>query len=531
MVGQERAGSRLKPEPLNAWVLYETEGFVEHIRSAVDDDLRITETWESSREPPDLRECPILIMEQPDLGPCGVVRAQTFAAAGPFILVIVVPEGASTEYELSLRDAGAFDVIESGPSFRRGLLRMVRTARQILRLRAEQLRLSAGLAHSERLSAIGLLAAGVGHEINNPSTAVLANAERLRSELEALLSRPRLQQADALQKYAGDWLESLGDCIAASRRITSVVRALNVFSRRADERARPEPTFVNDEVATVLRLVGKEVRFQAHVELDLDPGLPYVLAPPHAITQVITNLVVNALQALESKSREARELRIRTSHDDDVVFFEIADNGPGIAPEVVARVFDPFFTTKSVGAGTGLGLSISRELVHRSGGEIFVESELDRGACFRVVLPRPDPSLPGPASTSWPPLSTARLRVLIVDDDEMLLRAITGSLAEEFECIPVANARTALDIIEKAERFDVMVTDVVMPEMDGLELYAKVLERDPSLAERTLFFSGGLQSQGLEQALVATGRPVLGKPISMRELSRKIRRIAAGSHA
>jgi signal transduction histidine kinase len=531
MVGKEPAGAPLTSEPLNAWVVYERVDFVERITTAADGHLRVTKAWENSHEPPDLDECPMLIMEQPEMGSGGVVRAQTFASAGPGLLVIVVPEGASLECELALRHAGAFDVIESGPAFRRGIVRMIAAARQILRLRADHMRLSAGLAHSERLSAIGLLAAGVGHEINNPSTAVLANAERLRAELEALLTRPRLQQADVLQQRAADWLESLGDCIAASRRITSIVRALNVFSRRTDENARPEPTFINDEVATVLRLVGKEVRFQAHVELDLDPGLPYVLAPPHAMTQVVTNLVVNALQALEKKSREERKLTIKTSHDDDIVMFEVLDNGQGIQPDVVARVFDPFFTTKHVGSGSGLGLSISRELVTRSGGEIFVESELGRGACFRVVLPRPERSAPEPRSASWPPMSTARLRVLIVDDDEMLLRAITGSLTEEFECVPLPDARTALDIIEKAERFDVMVCDVVMPDMDGLQLYEKVRERDPSLAERTLFFSGGLQSQALEQALVDTGRTVLGKPTSMRELARKIRRVAAGDHS
>ncbi len=518
----------MRSEPLNAWVTYERADFIERIVAAAEGNLLVTETWESSGEPPDMSECPMLIMEQPEIGSCGVVRAQTFASAVPGLLVIVVPEGTSLECETSLRQAGAFDVIENGPTFQRGIVRMIATARQILRLRADHMRLSAGIAHSERLSAIGLLAAGVGHEINNPSTAVLANAERLRVELEALLARPRLQQSDALQQRASDWLESLGDCIAASRRITSVVRALNVFSKRTDENARPEPAFINDEIATVLRLVGREVRFQAHVDLDLDPGLPHVLAPPNAMTQVVTNLVVNALQALETKGREERKLLIKTSHDEDVVLFEIADNGPGIPQDVVARVFDPFFTTKHVGAGAGLGLSISRELIHRSGGEIFVESELGRGTSFRVVLPRPERNDPEPRGTSLPPMSTARLRVLIIDDDEMLLRAITSSLTEEFECVPVTDPRTALDFIEKMERFDVMLCDVVMPDMDGLQLYLKVMERDPSLAEKTLFFSGGMQSHSLEQALIETGRTVLGKPISMRELARKIRRVAAG---
>ncbi|MDQ3032340.1 MAG: ATP-binding protein [Myxococcota bacterium] len=517
----------MSTEPVSAWMAYESSDSLERVSSCRPGDLRITRAWSIDEEPPDLERCSMLVLEQSDLGPATIARVQSFATAGPDLLVVVLPRGAPAALEIALREAGAFDVVEDGPELDRAIARTVAMARHVLRLHAERTKLTAGLAHNERLSAIGLLAAGVGHEINNPSTAILANAERLRSELESLLSRPRLQQAEVLQHRASEWLEGLGDCIAASRRITSIVRALNVFSRRSDENARAEPAILNEDIATVLRLVGKEVRFQAHVELELDPDLPYVVAPPHAMTQVITNLVVNALQALEAKEYDQRRLRVTTSHDEDTVFLEVADNGLGIPADTIARIFDPFFTTKEVGVGTGLGLSITRELVRRAGGEIFVESEPGFGSCFRVVLPRPARVESRPRPLSAAPPGHGRLRVLIVDDDEMLLRAITNSLAEDFECTSVASGKAALELVQKAERFDVLLSDVVMPGMDGLRLYQQLADIDPALAERTVFFSGGLRSQTLEHAIVGTGRPLIAKPISMRDLARRLREAAA----
>jgi CheY-like chemotaxis protein len=167
--------------------------------------------------------------------------------------------------------------------------------------------------------------------------------------------------------------------------------------------------------------------------------------------------------------------------------------------------------------------------VHRAGGEIFVESEPGFGPVFRVVLPRPARVAFRPRPLSAPPPSHGRLRVLIVDDDEMLLRAITSSLAEDFECTPVASGRAALELVQKAERFDVMLSDVVMPGMDGLRLYQQISDIDPRLAEHTVFFSGGLRSRSLEHAIVDTGRPLLSKPISMRDLARRLREAAAAA--
>jgi CheY-like chemotaxis protein len=253
--------------------------------------------------------------------------------------------------------------------------------------------------------------------------------------------------------------------------------------------------------------------------------MPRIVAPPNGITQIVTNLVVNALQALESANAQDPQVWITTDFDDEHVMLEIGDNGPGIPSDEMVRIFDPFFTTKPLGQGTGLGLSITRSLVHKIGGEIFPESEPGEGARFSVVLER----RAGPEETArfeqrMPPASE-RLRVLLLDDDELILRSMQRSLAPHFECQAVAAARTALDFLRADHEFDVVVSDVVMPGMNGLEFFSALEHAHPELATRTLFISGGITSESLHSRVAGTGRPCLVKPVDMQELIHTIRRL------
>jgi nitrogen-specific signal transduction histidine kinase/CheY-like chemotaxis protein len=399
----------------------------------------------------------------------------------------------------------------------------------LLRIEDAREQLGAELAHGERLGAIGVLAAGVGHEINNPASVIMTSAENVRMELENLLSVPRYQQVVHLQRQAASWIEDLGDCIAATRRIAAIVRTLGVFSRKADA-SPPVPVLLNDEVERVVRLIGKELRYRADLEVDLDSDLPPVIASEHAMTQVVTNLVVNALQALEQAQVEHGKVRISTSHDETSVLLEVADDGPGIAREDLGRIFDPFFTTKETGSGSGLGLAITRELVMKAGGDVFVESELGAGARFWVVLPRavqaiiPDTR----PATRQPPPRSSRLRVMIVDDDEFVLRAVARSLSDEFECIALSSGSEAVERLRSEPKVDALLADIVMPGMNGLQLYEVVRAEYPELARRTVFFSGGIGSPHLRTAIERTGRPCFDKPVDPRELCRALRSQAAG---
>lgn len=448
--------------------------------------------------------------------------------AGNALLVVVVPVATDAYIRAALRRAGAFEVLRDGPDFEDDFTGLVHVARRVTRLELERERLVGELAHHDRLSTVGLLAAGVGHEINNPCGAILANTEMVRDAIEQVLAQPRFRQGEVFHRRAGDWLDALGDTLGATRRIGSIVRSLNVFSRRTSDGSAPLPTNLNTEVETVLRLVGKEVRLQAHVELDLGADVPDVLAPPFAMTQVVSNLVVNALQSLEASHADPtnRRLHILTAADEDSVLLEVTDNGSGIPPDVLGRVFDPFFTTKPVGSGTGLGLSITRELVHRCGGEVFVESERDRGATFRVILPieRTLPRRVRPMSEAPPPM--LRHRVLLVDDDYALLRAMTRSLQEHLECVAETSGEAAIARIRAGEHFDAVLLDVVMPGIDGVDTWKAIGAISPEIARRTVFMSGGVRVEERRSALHDSGQPLLPKPTELSAILAALRAMA-----
>ncbi|HEY7955101.1 MAG TPA: ATP-binding protein [Polyangia bacterium] len=469
--------------------------------------------------------CSLVLLEQS--GPASIATPRIYSLAGAhpdLLIVVVVPAGEiQPDLDAALLRAGAFDVIDDGPGLLPNLRHTAAAARRVVALQDERAQLASELAHQDKLSALGVLAAGVSHEINNPCAAILSNMSVLREQLEAVLQRPRFQRIDALERIATEWIESMGDCISAANRIHSIVKTLNVFSRKTD--ITPVPTDLNEDVRTVLRLIGKEVRFHAGFDVALEAGMPRVLAPPNSITQIVTNLVVNALQALESSATTAPQMTISTAFDEDHVMLEVIDNGPGMTPEVMARIFDPFFTTKSVGRGTGLGLSITRQLVQRMGGEIFVESAPGEGARFTVVLER-TAALGQPTSPDLRVLpGTDRLRVLILDDDELILRSMERSLSAHFECMSLPSAQVALERLRFDHDFDVVITDVVMPEMNGIEFYGALQTSHPELAHRTLFISGGITSEALHERVTGTGRPCLAKPVDPQELVRSIRRL------
>jgi signal transduction histidine kinase/ActR/RegA family two-component response regulator len=465
----------------------------------------------------------ILLIENLSEGESLFAQVRSFASQLPNALVIVIVSYNREIAEKALRAAGAVDVVDTGADMERQLERSIAVALRLCALKEQQRTLSAALAHRERLNSLGVLAASVGHEINNPCAVVMVNAASMRADLEVLLSRPRSQMVEALQERASDWEEALGDMLAACRRITSIVSTLGVFSREAPLNG-PEPVQINEAVTAVLRFIGKEVRHQAEIELELAPDLPPVIAGQHFIMQVLTNLIMNALQALALSPAGARHLRVRTSADQSCVLLEVADNGPGIPPDIMGHVFDPFFTTK-LGVGTGLGLSITRELVLRAGGDIFVESEVGKGTSFRVILPAHRVT-EAPARPRSVPPQADWLRVMIVDDDEMMLRSIARSFRDRFECIPVRSVEAARKSLLRDDRIDVLVADVVMPGQTGLDLYEELLRDRPHLAARTIFFSGGVGSQALRAALEKTGRPILRKPLDFERFLETLRHVA-----
>jgi signal transduction histidine kinase/ActR/RegA family two-component response regulator len=516
--------------PLRARVAYEREQTARRLL-AIAPKIGVEVTAEIPLSHPralaDLEELEpvhMLFLEQCDDMDAAAARVLSMSSAQRDLVIVVIVPHPRGEADASLLRSGALAVLDDGPELEFELVHTVAAAQRVVALQEERSQLNSNLAHQDKLSALGVLSAGVSHEINNPCAAILSNMMVLRDQIESMLDRPRFQRTDALEALASDWIEAIGDCINAANRIHSIVKTLNVFSRKS-ESAPPVPVDVNEEIRTVMRLIGKEVRFQAHFELSHAAGMPLIIAPPNSVTQVVTNLVVNALQAIEAGRVEDPRVWITTAYDDEHIMLEVRDNGPGIPPEVRSRIFDPFFTTKPVGFGTGLGLSICRQLVERMGGEIFVESEPGAGASFSVVLERSEAADAGQRLEAFMPPASDRLRVLLLDDDELILRSMQRSLAPHFECQAVARARAALDVLEVDEEFDVVVSDVVMPEMNGLEFFTELELQHPDLAMRTVFISGGITSELLHTRVSDTGRPCLAKPIDVKELIRTIRRL------
>jgi PAS domain S-box-containing protein len=234
-------------------------------------------------------------------------------------------------------------------------------------------RLEASLAQSERLAAIGRLAAGVAHEINNPLTAILANAQLLQRSLAGV---------------DGDWLEMVDLVLEAGRRASLVVRQLLDLSRQG--RTERLMCDVNESLGRAFTLIQHQLRVSAIRLLpELEKGLPMVWANPDELQSVWLNLLVNAIDAIEA---QPGEIRVRTRRAGETIEVSVQDNGLGIPGDQLARVFEPFYTTKEPGTGTGLGLSICHRLVKDHGGQIQVESQPGQGTTFTISLPIPPPS-------------------------------------------------------------------------------------------------------------------------------------------
>jgi two-component system NtrC family sensor kinase len=228
--------------------------------------------------------------------------------------------------------------------------------------------LQVSLAQSEKLAAVGQLAAGVAHEINNPLTTILANAQLLKHSLPAQDS---------------DLLEMVGMIIQASDRASQAVRDLLDFARR--ERYELAPTDINESIQRTLALIGHELGSRS-ISLQFDPAmdLPAVNASQDHMQGVWLNLLINAIDAID---QGPGKIYIRTQKKEDAVQVLISDSGHGIPPEKISRIFEPFFTTKEPGHGTGLGLSVCHQIVTRHGGQILVSSQEDEGTTFTIILP------------------------------------------------------------------------------------------------------------------------------------------------
>jgi signal transduction histidine kinase/ActR/RegA family two-component response regulator len=384
------------------------------------------------------------------------------------------------------------------------------------------------LIKSEKLASLGLLSAGVGHEINNPAAFVLANLRSMKEELDAVASITK-DPAGAplrvvLSELVADCRPMLEESITGMNQIHTIARELRAFARAGDD---PDSDGdVNAAIESALLMLRNELRYHVRVERSLLATLRVGCSPAH-LGQVFINLILNAAQALVDAAEGRSRVRVTSFDEAGFVVAEVADNGPGMPPDVLRRIFEPQFTTKPPGIGTGLGLPISRDIIRAAGGDLTVEAAASSGATFRVRLP----ALPIAEPRRVPRLalapSTRRARVLAVDDEELLLRAYRRMLGRAHDVETANGGAKAILLLEQGGRFDVILCDMNMPRMPGAELYRTVAARWPDLASRFIFLTGGALTANARLFLKETSCLWLEKPVDAEVLTQAIERKVA----
>ncbi len=380
----------------------------------------------------------------------------------------------------------------------------------------EKRRLEEKAQITSRLAAVGEMAAGIAHEINNPLTGVLGFAELIMEK----------------DDIPDDIRENLMMIADGSQRVANIVKRLLTFARQS----KPVKTLanLNELIETTLKLREYVLKTNSiNVVTRFDPELPWSVIDPGQLQQVFLNLIVNAEQAMK-KAHGRGTLTITTEKLDNMLRLSFQDDGPGITKENMRHVFEPFFTTKAPGEGTGLGLSLSRSIVLEHDGEMSVESEVGKGATFIVELPMVE-ALSAEEETATPtpevkPLAAQNNKILVVDDEPTIRELLEKVLTRMGHKVDVtADAGTAMDKIYAGEAYDLIITDVRMPGMNGIELYSRILEKSPEMKNRTIFITGDVMGIDIRTFLIQNKLPYIAKPFDIVLLKEKINAILGES--
>lgn len=369
----------------------------------------------------------------------------------------------------------------------------------------EQERLQRHLIQSEKLASLGETIAGIAHEINNPLTAILSNAQ--------LLALRRGGPADEA---------SINAIVLEAKRTADLVKNLLAFSRK--ESKKREVIGVNELIKQAVNLKRYQLRVN-NIQLTFEPceiSHP-VLVNVQQMQQVLLNLINNAEQAISKIDDRQGVILIEGGRRGNMAFITVTDNGNGIPPHVLPFIFDPFFTTKGLGEGTGLGLSIAHTLIENHGGTISARSE-PGNTVFTIELPMARSPQLAPESKETRPLplpprrSQQVGRVLVVDDETAIVEAICEFLNLQNIATDKANSgHEALKLLDQ-NRYDAIISDIRMPGIDGPQLYERAGEIDPAYRNRFLFMSGDLVRDTTQSFVSSLNCPCLAKPFALQLL-------------
>lgn len=356
------------------------------------------------------------------------------------------------------------------------------------------------LQQSEKMAALGGLLAGVAHELNNPLSVIVGQSTLLMEGAE----EPKVKtRAEKIHK--------------AADRCSRIVKSFLALARRKPPERKAVD--INAIISASLELLSYQFRNEnVAVKLDLAPNLPNVNGDGDQLTQVFTNLALNAAQALHDWAGE-RQMTIHTAAEGDKVVIRVVDTGPGIAPELRSRVFEPFFTTKGSSGGTGVGLALCLNIIETHGGQMRLESTTGHGATFTIALPAV--SAEALAREAEPAVRVElpdRLKILLVDDEVELAQTLADLLAPEGHDIAIAiNGAVALEKLRQRD-FDVIVSDLRMPVLDGPGLYAGLAQSLPQYLHRIIYVTGDTLSPHVQSFLSQTPVPVIEKPYRLADV-------------
>jgi PAS domain S-box-containing protein len=430
-----------------------------------------------------------------------------------FLQSVVAGESVHAELSDVRKDGSPLEVEVHGiPMQYQGQPHVLTIARDITEKKrsAEELaRQREALYQREKLAALGSLLAGVAHELNNPLSVVVARAVLLE------------EQGDTATRAAALKIRT------AAERCARIVRMFLAMARQQ----RPErgPVAVNDVVSAALDITGYAIRTSGiEVALALSGDIPLILADGDQLHQVLLNLIVNAQQSLQEQP-PPRRMRVASGFDrlTDRVRITVADNGAGIPAHLRARVFEPYFTTKPTGVGTGVGLAVSLGIVEAHDGTLTVDCPAEGGAVFTIELPVGAVEAHG-ADPGRPRKANVTLRTILIVDDEAEIRDALAEIliGAGHRVVTAVSGREALERMT-VERYDVILTDIRMPDLDGQALYEEIERRWPAQAGRVVFVTGDTLASALREFVAESGRPVLEKPFLPSDVRRVIAELTA----
>ena len=368
------------------------------------------------------------------------------------------------------------------------------------------------LLQSEKMALMGQVVAGIAHELNNPLTIVIGHTELMLGEnVDDRMKQPLSRVHDGAQ------------------RASKIVRNLLTFARQ--QKPERKPTDINSVIMKTVELRAYELKV-SNIDLvtELSP-VPQTMTDAHQLQQVFLNLIVNSEHAMLEAHGKGK-LTIRSHAVDGRIEIVFQDDGPGIPEDVLRRIFDPFFTTKAVGKGTGLGLSICQGIIAEHGGRITAFSPAGQGARFAVELPVVAPSSTNADNIAAAPSAIAGQKKVLVIDDEGHLRDLLQEILtrEGHQIFTATNGKEALLMLQQRE-FDLIITDIKMPETGGQELYQLLKARGSQYAERLLFVTGDLMNTETLRFLESTNNPWLAKPFELDAVRQAVGKALAGKRS